>query len=74
MFDPKNKDTWTYNDHMMEMMVDSQCLKCRKYSGNMKCQAFEDIPADILNNDHDHRVPFDGESVLFEAVEESGAV
>ena len=50
-------------------MIRNQCLFCTRYQGAKTCSAFEgqEIPQEIWRDDHDHRLPFDGDGgKLFE--------
>lgn len=45
-----------------------QCILCKHYKGDLKCEAFNDkIPVEILTNIHDHKKEFEGDGgVRFE--------
>ena len=50
------------------MTIIPQCFDCKRLflgSGKMACEAFpDDIPDEILLNDHDHKEPFPGDGGL----------
>ena len=53
-------------------LVVSQCTFCAHRSPDgTRCKAYPDgIPAEILFNDHDHTLPFNGDNgILYRAVE-----
>jgi hypothetical protein len=36
-----------------------QCIQCRRYLGDLRCEAFPDrIPDPIILGEHDHRKPY----------------
>ena len=38
------------------------CSSCKHYNKDLTCKAFPDrIPIEILDGEHDHRTPFDGD-------------
>lgn len=44
-------------------VVISQCTRCKHYSKDGTCPAFQNgIPMPIMNNEHDHREPYEGDS------------
>lgn len=51
----------------------SQCANCKHYSGNARCNAFQDsIPDAILTNEHDHRQPYPGDNgIQFEPIDDA---
>ena len=51
-------------------MMTSQCIRCRRYKGELTCEAFpEKIPEEILVGLHDHTKPYGDEKLLFVADE-----
>ena len=54
----------------------SQCLHCKHARAYNKCAAFPDgAPKAILENDHDHRLPFPGDNgIRFEPLFEDEPV
>lgn len=47
-------------------MMTNQCVRCRRYRGELTCEAFPDgIPEEILVGLHDHTKPFGDEELLF---------
>jgi len=50
------------------MEIIPQCYKCKHFKQFHLCDAFADIPIDILLNKIDHRKPYPGDhGILFEA-------
>lgn len=51
----------------------AQCVRCKHLLSNARCAAFpEGIPADILENRHDHRRPYPGDNgIRFESEEQA---
>jgi len=50
----------------------SQCQRCKHYQGASECAAYPDgIPAQIVQNTHDHREAYPGDNgIQFEPIEE----
>lgn len=52
-------------------MMPLQCAKCKHYQDDLRCMAFERIPAEILTGEHDHRKPYPGDNgIQFEPLPE----
>lgn len=48
-------------------VIEAQCNRCtRKHKGKISCEAFKEIPTEILNNSFIHTKPFPGDNgILF---------
>lgn len=38
------------------------CLSCKNYLGDWKCNAFDEIPIEILRGENEHEKPLDGQT------------
>ncbi|WP_152556605.1 cytoplasmic protein [Methylobacter tundripaludum] len=38
-------------------MISTRCIACKNYFGDLSCQAFEQIPEEILTDKNDHSEP-----------------
>jgi hypothetical protein len=47
-----------------------QCDSCRHYMSPFRCNAFKEIPPQILTGEHDHREPYPGDNgIQFEPID-----
>jgi len=54
------------------MNITPKCFLCRHYKGNGQCNAYKDIPIEIMANQHDHRQPFKGDNgIRFEPIKDT---
>lgn len=53
-------------------MQSIQCLMCKHFDGDMKCEAFpKEIPQEIFNGEYDHSKPYPGDNgIRFEEITE----
>ena len=56
----------------LEMRISPDCVWCRRYRGDLRCEAFPDgIPMTILRSEHNHQHPYPGDNgLLFDPVDE----
>lgn len=49
-------------------MISDRCITCKNYFGDLSCQAFAEIPEEILTdkNDHSEQLPGQGNDIVFE--------
>jgi len=50
-----------------------QCFTCDHYNGKGRCDAYRDIPIEVMANQHDHRKPYKGDGgVRFKPLPKAG--
>ncbi len=69
---PKGKATKALYDLQKEyvefMFGKNQCDHCLHFIDGRRCKAFDEIPYEIIEGEHDHREPFPGDrGIQFEA-------
>jgi len=55
----------------MILPMSMQCIECEHYRGVLRCDAFDEIPYEILTAEHDHTKPYKGDNgIRFEPIEQ----